>query len=321
MTLVRTLGGLLSPAGPRAKLSTLIFHRVLPRADPLFPGEVTDADFDRLMSWLKSSFNVLPLGEAIDRLQRGDLPARAAAVTFDDGYADNATVALPILLRHRVHATFFIASAFLDGGRMWNDTAIESIRAARGPQLDLRELSLGVHRIDSDIERRHAIDQILSDIKYLPLHDRQSVVDRLAESCGARPADDLMLRSDQLRALRAAGMAIGGHTATHPILARLDDAQAMSEITEGKRQLESIIGETVDLLAYPNGKPGRDYLMRHAQMARAAGFRAAVSTSAGAADAGSDLFQLPRFTPWDRTPLRFGLRLVDNMRARARIAS
>src|SRR5687767_6278321 len=77
--LERTVLGMLSPAGAKARLSVLIFHRVLPSLDPLFPSEPDAARFTAQMQWLKSSFNVLPLPEAIQRLRSGSLPARAAA--------------------------------------------------------------------------------------------------------------------------------------------------------------------------------------------------------------------------------------------------
>lgn len=75
----RTALTLASPAGPRAGLSILIFHRVLPEPDPLFP-EVDAQRFDALMGWVKNGFNVLPLDEAVERLQQWSLPARAAAI-------------------------------------------------------------------------------------------------------------------------------------------------------------------------------------------------------------------------------------------------
>jgi hypothetical protein len=49
-------------------------------------------------------------------------------------------------------------------------------------------------------------------------------------------------------------------------------------------------------------------------MVRDAGFSAAVSTAWGVASPGSDVFQLPRFTPWDRGPAKFALRLLLNRR-------
>jgi peptidoglycan/xylan/chitin deacetylase (PgdA/CDA1 family) len=126
--------------------------------------------------------------------------------------------------------------------------------------------------------------------------------------------NDLMLSSTQLRALRDAGMLIGGHTRSHPILARLDDADAREEIVGGKQRLEALLGEPISLFAYPNGKPEEDFAARHAAMARAAGFEAALTTAAGMARQDTDPFQLPRFTPWDRTHWRFGLRMARNMR-------
>ena len=131
--LLKALFHLMSPGGARARLSVLIFHRVLPEPDPLFPDEMHARRFDVLCGWLTSWFKVLPLDEAVARLKAGTLPARAVCITFDDGYADNHHVALPILRRHGLVATFFIATGFLDGGRMWNDTVIEAIRACKMP--------------------------------------------------------------------------------------------------------------------------------------------------------------------------------------------
>ena len=68
----------------------------------------------------------------------------------------------------------------------------------------------------------------------------------------------------------------------------------------------------VMLFAYPNGKPGRDYGPRDVELVKEAGFDAAMSTIGGVADHRSDLFQLPRFSPWDGSPRRFGLRLLVN---------
>jgi peptidoglycan/xylan/chitin deacetylase (PgdA/CDA1 family) len=112
-------------------------------------------------------------------------------------------------------------------------------------------------------------------------------------------------------------MQVGAHTCTHPILARCADEQALAEIGDSKRALESLLQAPVPPFAYPNGKPGDDYDARHVRMARAAGFAAAVSTAPGAASHASDLFQLPRFSPWDRTALRYGARLVGNLLAGA----
>src|SRR5579871_1777403 len=118
----RALLNLFSPGGRNGRLSILIYHRVIPCPDPLFPDESHSENFDRHVEQLVSCFNVIPLFEAIQGLNRGKLPSRAACVTFDDGYADNAEIALPILQKYGIHATFFVASHFLDGGRMWNDT-------------------------------------------------------------------------------------------------------------------------------------------------------------------------------------------------------
>jgi peptidoglycan/xylan/chitin deacetylase (PgdA/CDA1 family) len=122
------------------------------------------------------------------------------------------------------------------------------------------------------------------------------------------------MREEQVRKLHGAGMEIGAHTETHPILLNTAPDTARREIVESGRRLAEIVRQPVRLFAYPNGKPGVDYGPEHVAMVRDAGYVAAVSTGWGVATALSDRFQLPRFTPWDRTPGRFMLRMVRNMR-------
>lgn len=316
--LEKSLLSLLSPGGRRG-LSILIYHRVLPRKDPLFPGEVDRADFALQMALLQSRFNVLPLLEAVQRAKAGTLPPRAAAITFDDGYADNAEVALPVLQQYGLHATFFVATGFLNGGRMWNDSVIELVRHAPGGVLDATPLGLGSHPLHTLGDRQRAVPALIGQLKYLPMAERLAQVGRLVALAGVALPTDLMMTDAQVRKLHAAGMGIGAHTANHPILARLTDAQARDEIANGKQALEAVIGAAVPLFAYPNGKPGEDYLPQHVAMVRELGFDGAVSTAWGAGRPAMDPFQLPRFTPWDRTPLRFLLRLAGNLRHAAAV--
>ena len=321
MTVLQSLARLLlelrSPAGPGGRLSILIFHRVLAVRDPLFPGEPDAAHFDRICGWVARWFTVMPLSTAVQRLREGCLPARALAITFDDGYEDNHSQALPTLQRYGLPATFFIATGFLDGGRMWNDTVIEAVRLTRLATLDLDGLAagdFGRHGVGDNTSRRALIDKLLPQLKYLEPALRLRAVEELAQRAGAELPENLMMASWQVRDLHRAGMQIGAHTVTHPILARVNDADAGAEMTRSKATLENLIGDAVRLFAYPNGKPGADYSLAAVALARQAGFEAAVSTTRGSAQSGCDLFQLPRFTPWRQTRVGFGADLFNNLR-------
>jgi len=129
----------------------------------------------------------------------------------------------------------------------------------------------------------------------------------------------LMLTSEQVKRMRRAGMQIGAHTVSHPILARLAPGEAQAEIAASKGVLESLLQERVGLFAYPNGKPNLDYRAVDAEGVRRLGFDAAVTTAWGVADGASDVMQLPRFTPWDKTRLRFGARLAKNLLQNSRL--
>lgn len=315
---MRWLFDVFAPGGVRGRLSILIFHRILAAPDALLPDELDALGFDAICGWLRRWFNVLPLDEAVRQLAAGDLAARALSITFDDGYADNHNVALPILARHGMCATFFVATGFLDGGRMFNDTLIEAVRRTPHATLDLS----GVHaaglcdnyRVGDTPAKREAIDAIIAAVKYLPQAQRDDVVAAIAARSAARLPDDLMMRSDQVLSLHRAGMQIGAHTVSHPILAQMAPDEARREIAESRRTLEAVTGARIGLFAYPNGRPERDYGPVHAAMVRDLGFDAAVCTAPGAADLRCDRFQLPRFTPWDRSRLRFGIRMLANYR-------
>ena len=315
--LIRRLLGVMSPGGARGRLSILIFHRVLPQVDPLFPQEMDAQRFDRLCGWLAHWFNVLPLDEATRRLKDGSLPKRALSITFDDGYADNHDVAMPILKKHGLCATFFIATGFLDGGRMWNDTVIESVRLTPLGSLPLQQLGISgltEMSVQSVQDKQRAIHEIIRSIKYLPVPKRLTLTEALATLAQVTPPANLMMTSAQVRAMRRAGMQIGAHTVSHPILAKLKEQDARDEIQRSKHHLEDLLDEPVTLFAYPNGKPGEDYAPQSVTVVKDLGFEAAVSTAWGVSNQNTDLYQIPRFTPWDRSRWRFALRMASNLR-------
>lgn len=303
---------LCNPSG-EPRLSTLIYHRVLPQRDPMRPGEPTASEFDWQMRLLREHFHPLSLQEATARLAQGALPRRAVCVTFDDGYADNEQIALPVLKRHGIPATVFVSTGYLNGGRMWNDTVIEALRNWSGEHADLNDLGLTLYSLDSTQARREAAEDVLTRIKHRDPVERQDIVDAIAARSGDLPGD-LMMTDDQVRNLAQSGVTIGAHTVSHPILASVSTDIAREEIRGSKAYLESLLQRDVGVFAYPNGLPGRDYREEHRAMVQEMGFGVAVSTHWGVATPASDRLQLPRFTPWDREPLRFAVRLLLNQR-------
>lgn len=294
----------------RPRHSTLIFHRVPRERDPMSPTEPDAVWFRGLIRMLAANFELISLSEALRRAEADALSGRTVSITFDDGYADNFLVALPILEEFCAPATFFVASGFIDGGRMWNDSIIETVRRLPSGVHEVPDFDAGPVALSDWDSRRAAASAIITAWKHLPPSERQSRVDALAALAAGLP-DDLMMSRQQLRALGQSPCAvIGGHTQTHPILATLDEAQARDEIQGGKRDLEEWLQAEVSLFAYPNGKRGRDYLPAHAGIVQAAGFSAAVATDWGVMTADSDRFAIPRFTPWHTDLGRFAIDLA-----------
>jgi peptidoglycan/xylan/chitin deacetylase (PgdA/CDA1 family) len=300
----------------RRRFLVLTYHRVLASTDPQLRDDPTAADFDRQLGALAQRFNVLRLDEAVERCRKHSLPPATLCITFDDGYADNREVALPVLQRHGVPATFFVATRFLDGGRMWNDTVIEALRRLPGTTFDGRRSSepalsaLGELPITTADQRHTAAQAIIRAIKHLDPARRQGVVDAIADPVRDLLPNHLMMTTAQVRELHAAGMAIGAHTVSHPVLTAIDEAAATREMADSRAQLQAITGAPVALFAYPNGRPNDDYDARHTAIVRQLGFAAAMSTAPGFVDAHSDFAQLPRVTAWDYRPVTLTARLL-----------
>lgn len=298
----------LSRAGG-GSLLILTYHRVLKEPDPLLPDQPDAIEFAQHLDLLQSVFSVLPLMEAFERLEKRSLPSRAVAITFDDGYANNFEVAGPLLKARGLPATVFVAPGFLDGGRMFNDTVIEAVRRAPAV-LDLRELGLGILELPTNAARRDSLPRLLDEFRYKPADERQRAADVLAARVGSPLPGKLMMTREQVRQLADFGIAVGAHTVSHPILTRTEASKAAAEINESRLQLRELTGAAIEAFAYPNGRPGRDYDASHVGMVKSAGYRLAVTTAWGRADAECDPLQLPRIIPWDSGAVKFALRML-----------
>ena len=84
---------------------------------------------------LARDWTPISLSELVEGVGRRQLPERAVAVTFDDGYADNLELAAPILLGHRIPATLFVAAELIDAGGppWWDELASLLLEPARLP--------------------------------------------------------------------------------------------------------------------------------------------------------------------------------------------
>lgn len=240
--------------GPRAVV--LCYHRVAETRDDPYGQAVRPGTFDRHLEILAREHPIRPLHDLLGRrFEDGTV-----AVTFDDGYADNLSIAA------KVPVTVFVTvEPVLDGGRFWWD------------EIAGRE----------DRARLHA------RLKGMTGRERREVLASL-ETDGAdrgRP----MTRGELLDLASRPGVEIGAHTLSHPSLARLPAVEQEREMAESRSRLEELLRRPVTLLAYPFGKPG-DVSEETEALARRAGFRAAFTTVPRRLVPSSPLFALPRLT-------------------------
>lgn len=309
----KSILSLVSPAGSDAKLSILLFHKIPVIADPLSPNELISETFNSLLDYIQHACNVLPLSEAVEGLRKKKLPSRSVAITFDDGYADWLETVCPALRSRNLPATFFISTEQLNGSPLWHERILSAVRALPTEGANL-PFGFGKYKdISSIASRVHLVTELQERLKYAPLNERLDAIELLEGQATTSIIYPNRFDDESVKAIHSQGFEIGAHTVRHPILNECTSTEASSEIGESREQLESIIRSKVSIFAYPNGRPMRDYRNEHIKAVKAAGYIAAVATGGGAASSGSDLFQLPRYTPWNKPGHMLALHLARNM--------
>ena len=292
------------------KLSILIYHQVIEGSDPMRPDNPAAAEFRWNMKLLRDYFKPISLAKAAQHLRNHDLPANSVCVTFDDGYLNNLEVAQPILETFSIPATVFVATGFCNGSNMWNDRLIDLIGNPQMTSLNLDALDMGSVIVSSWESRRKLVDKILPGLKYQEYCQREKIIDALYLENGAKEAFRKMMSQDEIAQLAQKGVDIGAHTVDHPILKSLHADKQRHQIEASKALLEKMTGFPVTGFAYPNGKPGSDYDATTVQIVKEAGFEYAVSTTLGISTPDTNRYELNRFTPWDKSPEKFHLRML-----------
>jgi peptidoglycan/xylan/chitin deacetylase (PgdA/CDA1 family) len=272
----------------RRSLTVLLYHGVAPERDHgiyNYKGKhVSPEAFRRHLGYIARHYNVLPLDESFQRLREHTLPRYALAITFDDGYRNFYTHALPLLKEFRMPATIFLVTDFvLQKKPLW----VDRLEYAIGQKKVSRE-----ERIAEDIRLR-------AELKMLPTSECERRLEPIERQIGstlrdfsAERAVYAPLTGSEIKDMQEAGITVGGHTKSHPSLPHLSDAEAAEEIEESKQALEEHFGAISQLFCYPYGR----WNEKTEQLVMRAGFTGALTTIEGVNSAGTHPYRLRRFS-------------------------
>jgi peptidoglycan/xylan/chitin deacetylase (PgdA/CDA1 family) len=285
-------------------LAVLYFHRVLEHTDPFLPDDPTVEEFENLIAAISKHFSVFTISKALELQSSGQLPKLSVCISFDDGYADNYTNALPILNKYQVPGTFFIATKGTQQGYLWNDVLLNSIRHTQVPQLTITDNSWHLNSTENKVT---AYLSLVSQLKFMPNKERDENLSKIRQQLGALDTPRCMMTEDELRHLHELGHEIGGHTSTHSILGVQDEQVALTEIHNNKTDLETILDSKIKTFAFPNGYFPRDFDQSHINMIKASGFKFACSTNDGGITSTSNRYSISRFMPHRKERTQFCL--------------
>src|SRR5215470_10652092 len=216
----------------------LTFHRVLGDVEleqtASLPGMlVRKQTFDGFLDYAAEKCELVDISQGPD-WQRGS--KMKLAITFDDGWFDNATIAGPIVHRHGIPMVIFIVSDAM-GTKLpfWPERAASAL-------LSSQDISY--------------VEQTIGSLKGLPAEERDQRVKQLVAEHGTPEslADvDRTMTWEQAGELDRHGVIFGSHTSTHEILTSIPLAQAEDEIAGSRERIEQKLGKPCQLFSYPNG--------------------------------------------------------------------
>jgi len=257
---------------------------VINQARYLFDGNHTSTAFlESFLHWArKKGIEFITLDQALARMESSTTTGRRFAVlTFDDGYADNLSNALPILERYQVPFTVYVTTELVTRQVFfwW-----------RGLQCLFRDNSevaveaLGRQYSCSSMNAKYAAYR---EVKQWVARDVTGRAPLLKETFRKYniPLSDLLdreaLSAEQLRTLASHQLVtIGGHTTSHPELAKLTEAEVRREVLENRVFLEGLIDKPVSHFAYPFGGPSACG-HREERLVKDLGFKSATTTRRG----------------------------------------
>ena len=245
-------------SGPRGVV--LLYHRIDATPDVHGLG-VPPQLFDAHLHWLQSACQIVPIDELLEAPVE-DLPDRAVALTFDDGYEDNLTLAVPMLQRRGAPATFFLTTAHLHAaGEYWWDTLERLLlqESSAPPVLDMNRVGFPLKLNTATAEDRYAAHWRLHEVLvHADLDRRNRALEMIREWAGPGTPRVKPMTADQVRQLAAIPkMAIGAHTVNHLALPDNRGTHQL-ELNDCQLELRRLTGQPIELCAYPYGSVDRE---------------------------------------------------------------
>jgi peptidoglycan/xylan/chitin deacetylase (PgdA/CDA1 family) len=293
----------------KTSLTVFTFHRLVEKEDSMFPEFHTVSQFDSIVGVLKKHFTLHRLDLAMQLIKSNPALGPLGVITFDDGYIDNSELALPVLLKNNVKASFFVSTQHLNGGYMFADAIAHAFRNCHST-VDLTEFGLVKYELQSINDRINAHRAVSEALKYLPYVDRESTTTAILQSLGSKAQTHEMMSNSHVQQLASNGMEIGSHTHRHIIFKKEMSDFAREDVLQSKSILEQITQKAVTGFAYPNGKINRDFDPSTEKLIKDCGFDYAASTNPAMYVRRVNDYNISRTSVWHKTSRAFNTMLT-----------
>jgi peptidoglycan/xylan/chitin deacetylase (PgdA/CDA1 family) len=286
----------------QTSVPVLVLHGVLPDADTSpfnTSGKfVTPRKLEIFLRRVSRLFRIVSLDDFVRARRSNARLTNAMVITFDDGYRNIYRHAFPVLRGLGFPFAIFVTTGYLDTDMvLWNDRLEFAVLTTRERALPAGAIGPS-RRLGTPAERRAAALDLKDALKRKPRDEASDLAASIFGALGADPAsprlDDVrFLRSREVAEMAAAGVAIGAHSVTHPVLSREGPERIRQEVFGSKAALETLTGKPVTSFAYPNGRR-EDFSLQVKECLSGAGYIAAFTTIHGLNLPGDDMLEVKR---------------------------
>ena len=281
----------------------LMYHRILPASEMQnnFSGITVSLEmFERQLKWLSNNKQIISLDTLISLKDEKQI-CTSVVLTFDDGYKDNLTYALPLLEKYKAPATIYITNRFYKGdSEMWWEELNHILLSHKKLNIEFQN-----KRLSFELNSPSQVDKSYKTLRALFVSlnygEQKKLLSVLRGQLNPLSFNNLILDSNEIEFLSKSPLiTIGAHTTNHVVLSRQSEEESFTEMTDSRKDLENLIKKEVKHFAYPFGSLN-EVSAREIKLAEKAGFKTATTTTYGLWQPSTNAWEIPRIAVKNRT--------------------
>lgn len=277
-------------------LVILTYHSIIKDKVKHAGLEVSETNFVKQIEFLKNHFDIIDIDTGINLLNNNNYKNKLI-ITFDDGYRNNYSTALPILIKNNIPATIFLTTdPIIKHSLLWGNDLDLAISESNCTNIIIDKL--GQIDLSTDEQKIGATKVIKKHLKCLSKPEIEYTIDNIHNQLKIITRDYTdqryeMLLVDEIIDMSNKNITFGNHTCTHPIVSNISNREFQNELSNSTDNIKEWTGNDIHYFAYPNGLKD-DFTEESKNILKTSNYKAAFTLIRGTNNSQNDMYELKR---------------------------